>query len=148
MEPPLGDVDGEEDDELAELELGMEDAFVGADADEEEEVVDDSVEGRGEKDSDTLGLAALQNCWETFSAAARSPGHCELTQLVMSVTKRVALAVWEVSRPEHGEETWDGTHLPQKQSTSAMLLQPTCEMERSKQFDTAADASWPAHVQT
>jgi len=28
---------------------------------------------------------------------------------------------------------------PQKQSTSAMLLQPTCEIERSRQFDTQGE---------
>ena len=63
------------------------------DCGEEEEKTDeeDWVEGSGENERDVLVLASLQNCWARLSAFARSPAHCELTQLVMSVAKVVAL---------------------------------------------------------
>ena len=67
------------------LDVGVADVVTGADdGTEEEECDDDDTEevafevllvGSGEKDSDTLGLATLQNCCEIFSAEARSPKH-------------------------------------------------------------------------
>ena len=65
---------------------------------EEEPDVEDWVEGSGENERDTLVLASLQNCWARLSAFARSPAQFELTQLVMSLAKRVALSGRSMSR--------------------------------------------------
>ena len=47
--------------------------------------------GNGENDNDTLGLARLQNCCETLSAEARSPGHEGVTHPTRVSTNDVAL---------------------------------------------------------
>lgn len=92
---PLGEGDGDEDDELVDLEDDEVDREDAADEVEEDvegvEDVEDCVGGSGENESDTLGLATLQNCCARLSVFARSSTHCELTQSVMSCTKRVAL---------------------------------------------------------
>lgn len=103
--------------ELAELELGVE---VNDRDDEEDALEDESVEvddtdedevdGRDEKESETLGLATLQNCWASDSADARSLTHCPETQLVMSRTKRVALHIPSLSVIDR-HASWIGNSL-------------------------------------
>ena len=96
---PLGEVEVVDEVEPVETELGAEVIDDGDidDVEPEEEgavvedVDEDVVDGRGEKESDTLGLATLQNCCASDSADARSPIHCFDTQLVMSSTKLAAL---------------------------------------------------------
>lgn len=70
---------------------------VAEDEDKFDEDVDESVFveleelGSGENDSDTLGLARLQNNCETPSAEARSPGHVGVTHSTRVLINDVAL---------------------------------------------------------
>lgn len=115
---------GDEDEEEADV-----------DEDDKDEDEDEDEEGNGEKEREVLGVATLQNSWARLSADARSPIHCLETQLLMSRAKRVALR--DLLEPTYTGERPKATHLPQKQFTSATLLQPTWEIERSRQFDTS-----------
>ena len=94
--PPLGEAEGDVDAE-AEVEMWeeeddgceVEDAEDGADEDEGSDIE--------EKESDMLGLAALQSNWETFSADTRSSSHCEMTHVSTSGAKDV-LSISLISR--------------------------------------------------
>lgn len=115
---PLWDGDGAVDLELVEADDDAAEEEE-ADDDNDEDALDALDEGIGGNDSETLGLATLQNCCARPSLSDNWSAHCCETQPVKSCTKEVAF--------------------PQKQSTSAMLLQPTCEMERSRQLDTQGE---------
>lgn len=131
--------------EALEVGVGVVDGDVEEVAEDEDKVEEDVDEaefvelaelGNGENDSDTLGIARLQNCCETPSAEARSPGHVGVTHSTRVLINDVALEGQGLVTA--GALTFS-TYLLQKQSTSTTLSHPIWAMDATKQLLTRKD---------